>query len=56
MTARPQKDPIFNPSLPAVVITGLRWHRDPKQGLLAFNVAGRARRLTFIPGDTSERT
>jgi protease II len=40
VTARPQKDPTFNPPLPAVVITGLRWHRDPKQGLLAFNVAG----------------
>ena len=40
ITARPQKDPTFNPALPAVVISGLRWHRDPKQGLLAFNVAG----------------
>ena len=40
VTARPQKDPTFNPPLPAVVITGLRWHRDPKLGLLAFNVAG----------------
>ena len=40
VTARPQKDPTFDPPLPAVVITGLRWHRDPKQGLLAFNVAG----------------
>lgn len=40
VTARPQKDPTFNPPLPAVVITGLRWHRDPKQGSLAFNVAG----------------
>jgi dipeptidyl aminopeptidase/acylaminoacyl peptidase len=40
VTARPQKDPTFNPPLPTVVITGLRWHRDPKQGLLAFNVAG----------------
>jgi dipeptidyl aminopeptidase/acylaminoacyl peptidase len=40
MTARPQKDPTFDPPLPAVVITGLRWHRDPKQGLLAFDVAG----------------
>ena len=40
VTARPQKDPTFNPPLPAVVISGLRWHRDPKQSLLAFNVAG----------------
>jgi dipeptidyl aminopeptidase/acylaminoacyl peptidase len=40
VTARPQKDPVFNPPLPAVVISGLRWHRDPKQALLAFNVAG----------------
>jgi dipeptidyl aminopeptidase/acylaminoacyl peptidase len=40
ITAQPQKDPTFDPPLPAVVITGLRWHPDPKQGLLAFNVAG----------------
>jgi dipeptidyl aminopeptidase/acylaminoacyl peptidase len=40
VTARPQPDPLFNPPMPAVVISGLRWHRDPKQGLLAFNVAG----------------
>lgn len=39
-SARPVKDPKFNPSLSAVVISGLRWHRDPKQALLAFNVAG----------------
>jgi len=38
VTARPQQDPVFNPPLPAVVISGLRWHR--KLGLLAFNVAG----------------
>ncbi|MEP6698642.1 MAG: prolyl oligopeptidase family serine peptidase [Verrucomicrobiota bacterium] len=40
MTAQPQKDPMFNPPLSAVVISGLHWHRDPKLGLLAFNVAG----------------
>jgi dipeptidyl aminopeptidase/acylaminoacyl peptidase len=40
VTVRPQKDPAFNPPLPAVIISGLRWHRDPKQSLLAFNVAG----------------
>jgi len=40
ITAQPQKDPVFNPPLSAVVISGLRWHRDPKLGLLAFNVAG----------------
>ena len=38
--ASPPKDPKFDPALNAAVITGLRWHRDPKQGLLAFNVAG----------------
>ncbi|HEX8280791.1 MAG TPA: prolyl oligopeptidase family serine peptidase, partial [Chthoniobacterales bacterium] len=37
-SARPLKDPVFDPPLNAPVITGLRWHRDPKQGLLAFNV------------------
>jgi dipeptidyl aminopeptidase/acylaminoacyl peptidase len=40
VAARPQKDPAFNPPLPAVVISGLHWHRDPKLGLLAFNVTG----------------
>lgn len=40
VTARPLPDPTFDPPLQAVVITGLRWHRDPKLGLLAFNVAG----------------
>ena len=38
VTARPVKDPSFNPPLHAPVITGLRWHHDPKQALLAFNV------------------
>nr|MBA3762783.1 S9 family peptidase [Chthoniobacterales bacterium] len=40
VTARPMDDPSFNPPLSASVISGLRWHRDPKQALLAFNVAG----------------
>jgi protease II len=35
-----KKEPVFNPPLPATVITGLHFHRDPKQGLLAFNVIG----------------
>ena len=38
IAARALKDPIFNPPLSAPVISGLRWHRDPKQALLAFNV------------------
>ncbi|HEX4640682.1 MAG TPA: prolyl oligopeptidase family serine peptidase [Chthoniobacterales bacterium] len=35
-----KKEPTFNPPLPAAVISGIKFHRDPKQGLLAFNVAG----------------
>lgn len=35
-----KKEPAFNPPLPPAVISGLQFHRDPKQGLLAFNVAG----------------
>jgi dipeptidyl aminopeptidase/acylaminoacyl peptidase len=35
-----KKEPTFNPPLPPAVISGLQFHRDPKQGLLAFNVAG----------------
>ena len=38
VTARPVKDPEFSPPLKAPVISGLRWHDDPKQPLLAFNV------------------
>ena len=40
VTARPQKDPTFNPPLPAVVISTVRWHPDAKQSLVAFNVSG----------------
>jgi dipeptidyl aminopeptidase/acylaminoacyl peptidase len=39
-TAGAKKEPVFNPPMPAVVISGLRFHRDAKQGLLAFNVVG----------------
>ena len=39
-TAGAKKEPKFDPPLPAVDIFALRFHRDPKQGLLAFNVAG----------------
>jgi dipeptidyl aminopeptidase/acylaminoacyl peptidase len=39
-SAGAKKEPKFDPPLPAVDIFGLRFHRDPKQGLLAFNVAG----------------
>lgn len=40
VTVGAKKEPAFNPPLPAVVISGLHWHRDPKKGLLGFNVAG----------------
>jgi len=40
VTVGAKKDPTFNPPLPAVVISGLHFHRDPKQSLLAFNVTG----------------
>ena len=39
ITARAGKEPAFDPPLSASVISGLKWHRDPKQALLAFNVA-----------------
>lgn len=35
-----KKEPVFNPPLPAVNISSPKFHHDPKQGLLAFNVAG----------------
>ena len=40
VTARPLPDPVFTPALPAVVMSGLKWHPDAKRALLAFNVAG----------------
>lgn len=40
LTARPLPDPEFNPPLGPAVISGLKWHRDAKLGLLAFNVSG----------------
>jgi dipeptidyl aminopeptidase/acylaminoacyl peptidase len=39
-TAGPKKEPKFDPPLPAADIFALKFHRDAKQGLLAFNVAG----------------
>src|SRR2546423_10410646 len=38
--ASAKKEPKFDPPLPPVAISRLKFHRDPKQGLLAFNVAG----------------
>jgi dipeptidyl aminopeptidase/acylaminoacyl peptidase len=35
-----RKEPVFNPPLPPSEISDLRFHPDPKQALLAFNVAG----------------
>jgi dipeptidyl aminopeptidase/acylaminoacyl peptidase len=40
VTVGAKKEPTFNPPLPAVIISGLHFHRDPRQSLLAFNVAG----------------
>jgi dipeptidyl aminopeptidase/acylaminoacyl peptidase len=39
-TAGAKKEPKFDPPLPAVDIFALKYHPDPKQGLLAFNVVG----------------
>ena len=39
-SAGAKKEPKFDPPLPAVEIFALKFHRDPKQGLLAFSVAG----------------
>jgi dipeptidyl aminopeptidase/acylaminoacyl peptidase len=39
-TAGAKKEPKLDPPLPAVSISALKFHHDPKQGLLAFDVAG----------------
>ena len=38
MSALPQPDPVLDPSHPATVISGLRWHKH--ENVLAFDVAG----------------
>ncbi|HVF69994.1 MAG TPA: S9 family peptidase [Chthoniobacterales bacterium] len=40
VTAGAKKEPVFNPPMPAVGISGLKFHHDPKQKLLSFNVTG----------------
>jgi dipeptidyl aminopeptidase/acylaminoacyl peptidase len=40
VSAGTKREPVFSPPLPAAVISGLHFHRDPKQTVLAFNVAG----------------
>ena len=40
VSASAPKEPAFNPPLPPVDISGLKFHRDPKQALLGFNVTG----------------
>ena len=40
MTATPQPDPQLDAPLANSLISGLKWHPDPKQHLLAFNVNG----------------
>ncbi|MFN2622323.1 MAG: alpha/beta fold hydrolase [Chthoniobacterales bacterium] len=39
-SAGAKKEPKFDPPLPAVDIFALKFHHDPKQALLAFNVVG----------------
>ena len=56
VTARPQKDPTFNPPLPAVVISVVRWHPDSKQSLVAFNVAGARSPSDVYVWDTRKNT
>jgi dipeptidyl aminopeptidase/acylaminoacyl peptidase len=40
VTVGAKKEPVFNPPLPAAVITSVQFHPDPKQSLVAFNVVG----------------
>ena len=40
MTATPQPDPRFDPPLAPSIISDLRWHPNPQQQLLAFDVNG----------------
>ena len=40
MSASAPREPVFNPPLKNVVMTGLGWHRHSNTSLLAFNVSG----------------
>ena len=39
-TAGARKEPKFDPPLPAVDISAVKFHRDPKQGLVALSIVG----------------
>jgi dipeptidyl aminopeptidase/acylaminoacyl peptidase len=40
VSAGAKKEPVFSPPLAASNISGLKFHRNAKQGLLAFNISG----------------
>jgi dipeptidyl aminopeptidase/acylaminoacyl peptidase len=40
MQATPRPGPTFDPPIPPSLIFGLKWHRDTRKHLLAFNISG----------------
>ncbi len=55
ITARPLPDPQFTPALGSTVISGLKFHPDPKQYLLAFTVAGAQSRSDVYTWSMADR-
>jgi dipeptidyl aminopeptidase/acylaminoacyl peptidase len=53
-TASTPREPVFNPPLKNVVITGVRWHRHSNPTLLAFNVTGARQPADVYTWDTSK--
>jgi dipeptidyl aminopeptidase/acylaminoacyl peptidase len=56
MTVSGPRDPVFNPPLKNVVMTGLGWHRHPAKNLLAFNVTGARQPSDVYTWDTAKTT
>lgn len=56
MTVSGPRDPVFNPPLKNVVMTGLGWHRHPAKNLLAFNVTGARQPSDVYTWDTAKNT
>lgn len=56
MSASAPRDPVFNPPLKNVVMSGLGWHRRSNTSLLAFNVSGARMPFDVYTWDTAKNT
>jgi protease II len=56
MAATAPRQPVFNPPLKNVVMSGVRWHRHSNIGLFAFNVNGARQPSDVYTWDTRKNT